>query len=266
MMLPTFVGIGAQRAGTTWIHQCLREHPEVCVPHTKKELHFFNRHYDRGLDWYLSQFDVLPQHKAVGEITPNYLNSEVAVPRMAEVLPDARLFVVLREPVDRAYSAYRLLHEQYEGVSFRKACENSTLVPLGMYADQIARVFRYYRPEQVRVCLYDDLVAAPLRFIQELYAFLGVDPTFSPSSVEVRYNRMIYPTGQTWLTRLRLAWLVKAVKKTPLGNWFRWFHATTGGGLEDGASDADIRNLKRLFHDDLLRLQTLIGRDLSHWM
>jgi hypothetical protein len=266
-MLPTFVGIGAQRAGTTWIHECLAEHPEVCVPHVKKETHFFNRNFDRGVAWYESQFAVLPQHKAVGEITPNYLSHELAIPRMAEVVPLARLFVVLREPVDRAYSAYRLLHEQYEGLSFREACREGTLVPLGLYADQMARVFKYYPAEQVRVFLYDDIVADPRAFIHDLYAFIGVDPSVTPTSVEVRYNAMAYGTSQSVLKRLQLSWLVDAFKKTPVGYWFRRRHAaSTAGNRRNGVSPADITYLKTLFHDDLVRLQGMIGRDLSHWM
>lgn len=266
-MLPTFVGIGAQRAGTTWIHQCLREHPEICVPQRKKELHFFNgRRFEEGVDWYVRQFDVQPQHKAVGEITPNYLSSKVALPRMAEVIPEARLFVVLREPVERAYSAYCLLRSEFEGMSFRQACEHRVLVGLGMYSDQIDRVFRYYPRERVFVRLYDDLVSHPRRFLRDLHTFLGVDPGFIPSAVNVRYNRVVYPTGQDLLKRMRLTFLLNAVKKAPLGRLIRRVHVASGGGLSDAASEADIRHLKQLFHDDVVRLQTLIGRDLSHWM
>lgn len=265
-MLPTFVGIGAQRTGTTWIHECLAEHPEVCVPHAKKELHFFNRHFERGIAWYASQFHVLPQHKAIGEITPNYLSYEVSIPRMAEVIPKAKLFVVLREPVDRAYSAYRLLHEQYEGVTFREACRGGTLVPLGLYADQMARVFKHYPAGQVRVYLYDDIVADARAFIHNLYSYLGVDPTFTPAAVDVRYNAMPYRAGQSLLKQLHLEWLMNGMKKTPLGHWFRRRHAAAAGGQLNGVSPDDIRYLKTLFHDDLVRLQGLIGRDLSHWM
>ena len=101
MPLPNFVGIGAQRAATTWAHICLREHPDVFLPDTK-EVHFFNRNFDRGIAWYEAHFARHAGEAAVGEVTPNYLNNEEAIPRMAHVLPEARLFVILREPIQRA--------------------------------------------------------------------------------------------------------------------------------------------------------------------
>ncbi len=160
-MLPNFIGIGAQRAGTTWLHRCLSEHPQVFVPQPK-EVHFFNRQFERGQAWYEERFAGAEGRIAVGEITPNYLNSPAAIPRMASVIPDARLLVVLREPVARAYSAYCLYHKQYNGLSFRQACESGrSLVELGLYAEQLQRVFNHYRREQVKVLLYEDIQVRP---------------------------------------------------------------------------------------------------------
>ena len=68
-MLPNFIGIGAQRAATTWLYQCLKEHPEVYVPDVK-EIHFFDENYDKPLAWYLSFFENAGGYRAVGVITP----------------------------------------------------------------------------------------------------------------------------------------------------------------------------------------------------
>jgi hypothetical protein len=183
------------------------------------------------------------------------------------VIPHAKLFVVLREPVDRAYSAYRLLHEQYEGLTFLEACREGTLVPLGLYADQMARVFKYYPASQVRVFLYDDIVNDPHRFIHDLYGYVGGDATFTPAAVAVRYNAMPYRSGQSLLKHLHLGWVVDGVKRTRLGHWFRRRHAAVAASTQlSGVSPTDVAYLKTLFHDDLLRLQAMIGRDLSHWM
>ena len=99
-MLPNFLGIGVQRAATTWLHNCLDEHPQVFVP-KDKELHFFSSQFDRGLAWYESCFAAANGQMAVGEITPTYLH-EAPIERIAATLPAARLFLVLREPVARA--------------------------------------------------------------------------------------------------------------------------------------------------------------------
>ena len=262
-MLPTFVGIGVQRAGTTWIHRCLREHPQVCVPHVKKEVQFFNRHFDRGLEWYEAQFVVRPEHVAIGEISPNYLSAPEAIPRMAAIVPHAKLFVVLREPVDRAYSAYHLLSDQYRGLTFREACERGTLIRLGLYAEQLQRLFQYYRRDQVRVFLYDDLRSNPASFLRDLFRWIDVDDSVHPPSTGRRYNRIVFPAGQRLLRRLQLAWVIDAVKNSSVGESLKRIHATE---LEPPRCDDDVRFLKQAFRDDIIRLQELICRDLSAWL
>jgi hypothetical protein len=262
-MLPNFVGVGVQRAGTTWIHRCLREHPQVCVPHVKKEVQFFNRYYDRGLPWYESQFAVRPEHVAIGEISPNYLSAPEAVPRMASIVPGARLFVVLREPVDRAYSAYHLLSDQYRGLTFREACEHGTLIKLGLYVEQLRRLYQHYPREQVRVFLYDDLRADPAAFLRELFRFLGVDETVRPPSTQRRYNRIMFPAGQRVLRRLQLEWVIDAVKNSSVGESLKRLHASE---LEPVRHEEDVQFLKQAFRDDIIKLQELISRDLSAWL
>src|SRR4051812_9293771 len=103
-VLPTFVVVGAMRSGTTALVRYLGAHPRVYVG--RKEVHFFDRHFDKGIDWYKSQFDAPSGVLAVGEGTPRYMFDPVAVQRMARVLPDAKLVVTIREPVARAYSHY----------------------------------------------------------------------------------------------------------------------------------------------------------------
>src|SRR5688500_16728544 len=146
-MLPTFVGIGAQRGGTTWIHRCLAEHPQVFVPEPK-ELQFFNRHFDRGLTWYEDRFRPRHGEICVGEISPNYMNSALAIDRMAEIVPNAKLFTILREPVQRAFSAYKLLRDQYKGLTFQEACSDGrSLVTLGLYAKHMSHVYSRFPRE-----------------------------------------------------------------------------------------------------------------------
>lgn len=86
--LPEFIGIGAQRAGTTWLHECLRTHPQVFVP-LHKETQFFNLHFERGLDEYRMSFCGAKPEAVVGEITPNYHHDEKALQRIREALPGA---------------------------------------------------------------------------------------------------------------------------------------------------------------------------------
>ena len=109
MTLPTFVGIGVPRAGTTWLHTLLDGHPQVYLPTRRKEVRFFDRHFEHGLDWYEGFFCTpgeAARYQAIGEISPQYLYERGCADRIFEVLPSAKLLVMLRHPVDRAYSQY----------------------------------------------------------------------------------------------------------------------------------------------------------------
>jgi len=265
MILPNFVGLGAQRAATTWIYQCLRCHPDVFIP-DKKELAFFNWNFDKGVDWYTAQFAGYSGQKAIGEITPGYLNSEPAIRRIAEMIPDARFFVVLREPVQRAYSAYQLLQERYPGTSFRDACtESSYLVKESLYAEGIERIFGLFHRENVKVFLYDDVQKDPAGVIADLFHFLGVDADYRPSSMGKIYNRAMFSKVQDIVARLGLGWSLGLIKKTPIGDMIKRYHRSRGVGTVDpGASCSDAVRAK--FCDDVIKLEALLGRDLSGWL
>ena len=267
-MLPNFLGIGAQRAGTTWVYNCLREHPQVYMA-SSKELHFFSYNFDKGLCWYESQFQSRNNETAVGEITPNYLNVVNAIPRIAECIPDARLLVILREPLDRARSAYRLLKAaKYDGIAFADACKvNSYLAHLSLYSSQMERVFRYFDRAKVMVALYDDVQATPKGFLGELFRFIGVDDSFEPPSAKERYNQVLYPRLQSVIERVGLGPSLEVFKRTSIGKLTKRIHstsvATSRGVNESYEVSACLRNK---FREDLLKLQDIIDRDLSAWI
>lgn len=264
-MLPTFIGLGAQRAGTTWAYNCLAEHPDVFMTR-KKELHFFYVNYGRGLAWYEEQFAEAGAAKARGEITPDYMYHERALANIARDVPGAKVFVILRNPVDRAISAYALHPDKYAGLSFpQAAAQFPELLDRGMYAKHLAVVRRYFGPAQLKVMFYDDLESAPGPFLDELFSFVGVAPGFRPASVQTRYNRVIYPGLQKWLMGSGLGWTIDAVKRSPLGKWVRASHSTSR--REDpGVGRADLRELAARFAPDVERLSVETGRDLRHWL
>ena len=265
--LPNFVGIGAQRAATTWLYHCLKEHPQVFVPE-HKELHFFDTHFERGLEWYQEQFSAYTGQKAIGEITPNYLNAEEALPRLASTIPDAQLFVVLREPVQRAFSAYTLFYEDvYTGMSFQQACESSQyLINLGLYAEQIERVFQYYDRAQVKIFLYDEVMHSPQRVLADLFTFLHIEDRFAPPSMDKIYNHVLFPRAQRLLNTPYIRWLIDAARQTPLGEWLKRQSAAKHTQQQNGPDEEFQYQLRAHFQPDILRLQECIGRDLSHWL
>jgi hypothetical protein len=264
-LLPNYVCIGAQRAGTTWIHNCLREHPEVLVPQ-EKECHFFDENFEKGVAWYEKKFRVTEGAKAVVDVTPNYLDVPDAAPRMATIIPLAKLFVVLRDPVSRAYSAYTLFRSRFEGLSFREACEQRPyLIDLGMYHKHLSRFFRYYPREQIRVFFYQQLENSPDAFLRDLFAFLGADPTFHPPSARSRPNRVIFPGIQNALRKAGLGWGIELVKRTALGNSIRQIQAARSSFGTELSGD-DIRYFRGVFGDDVRKLEKMLDCDLSSWL
>ena len=129
MNLPDFICIGVQRAGTTWLYECLKEHPEIFVPETK-ELHFFNDNYEKGMTFYSDFFnDANSTKQVIGELTPNYYHDFTALERISQSLPNVKIIFILREPVARAYSHYQLsLTNQCKGMSFDDALDKRPII------------------------------------------------------------------------------------------------------------------------------------------
>ena len=120
---PFFIGIGAQRAGTSWLHSCLCEHPEIYMP--RKEMHFFDNKYEKGVEWYCNEFSNCGEQQKSGEITPDYMSNYQALERIAQLSKKIKLIVILREPIERAYSASQLYksHGQFKDICFNELLE-----------------------------------------------------------------------------------------------------------------------------------------------
>lgn len=264
-MLPTFIGVGAQRAGTTWVYNCLAQHPDVFMS-AKKELHFFDAHYERGIDWYAEQFAAAGAASARGEISPDYMYSRAALAHIARDLPGVRVFAVLRNPVDRALSAYALRQERNQGMSFGAACRRfPVLVERGLYCRHLDVIAEYFSAERVKILLYDDLVERPGAFLDELFAFIGVRTGVRPAAMGTRYNRIIYPRLQKALLGARFGWIIDLVKRTPAGGWIR--NRNSGQRRATGvAAPADLDYLRAAFADDVRELSRRLGRNLDSWL
>ncbi len=267
-MLPDFLGIGAQRAGTTWLYHCLKDHPQIGVSQ-EKELHFFDSGFDRGLSWYENQFPDTGEFEIVGEVTPNYLNHPDAPGRIAGILPDVKLIAILREPVSRAYSAYELFREKRYGAHpFYEACKaGSDLHNLGCYAGQLERYLAHFDRSQLGIWLYDDLQTDPRTFVSEVYGFLGVDATFVPESLRERANAILYPRTQKVLQKLGLGRVMEVAKASGPGRWLkrRLAGSARRPRADNVLTDAQQTEVKALFAPEVDRLEALLGRSLDAW-
>jgi hypothetical protein len=199
-LLPNFVVIGAMRSGSTSLYKYLQAHPDVFMP--RKEIHFFDVKWDRGVSWYHTRFEGYAGQSAVGEATPTYLADPVALDRMAGTIPDARLVAVLRDPTDRAYSHYWMEHARQrdprtfeeavaDELTKRPGAPTSDYLDRGRYARQLEQVCERFPRTRLHVVLLDDLRDRP----QETYAatcrFLGIDDGFVPPRLGERVNRFV---------------------------------------------------------------------------
>lgn len=267
--LPTFIHIGGQRCGTTWVHKCLAEHPQVFMA-DPKELHFFNKHFEEGESWYRAKFTPGAEHKAWGEATPAYLLLEDMPQRIKNMCPDARLIACLRNPVDRAFSAYnlkrngKLAYDTFEDALAQEA----GILERGLYAEQLKRYFALFPREQILVQLYDDLVHHEKRFIREIYTHIGVDAEFKPSWLGKTDNAVILPGMQDRLRGFGLGWAIRTVRDSPVGGMIRrWNRAQKkkkAGQYKDMKPETKQRLLD-YYRKPNEELSELLGVDLSHW-
>jgi len=126
-MLPNFLIVGAQKAGTSSMVIYLSEHPDVSVP--LNEIHFFDidERYKKGLKWYEKHFKKWNGQKAIGEKTPIYMYLEKVPARIAKDLPNIKLIFMLRNPTDRAWSNYWMrVRKGREFLSFREVLDKQT--------------------------------------------------------------------------------------------------------------------------------------------
>ena len=201
--LPDFLVLGAQKAGTTALYEYLRRHPQISGP-SWKEVSFFDRHWARGESWYRGNFPNVARTrgKHVGEASPSYVFHPLAPRRVQEVVPEARLIVLVRNPVDRALSQYnhevalgreplpfeealdaeeeRLRGEQDRMASdpryFSREWWSHTYKARGRYAEQLERWLAVFPREQLLVLPSDDLGSDPARAHAQVLEFLGASP------------------------------------------------------------------------------------------
>jgi hypothetical protein len=196
--LPTYIIAGAMRSGTTALNSYLREHPDVAVSSTK-EVHFFDSFYDRGVEWYREQFPHSESARAVGEATPNYMFSTTALDRIKETLPDVKLVVMLRNPIDRAYSHY--WHDKARGKTEGDFGENVkremdgdqglNYIARGRYRAQIEHILERFPPTALHVEVFEDMVDRPDDLYASVCRFIGVDHSFRPESLGAPVNNFV---------------------------------------------------------------------------
>ena len=298
-----FIGIGAPKSGTTWLAECLRQHPDVILPgtgkqggagvefrniKTAKELDFFTHGYahgldrndgnfDKGLDWYLSHFAPAGPGQVRGEISPVYLVDPESAGLVRRAYPAAKLLAILRDPADTVYSLYwfvRAVTNRVD-VSFEECVERGDFFERGRHWTNLRRYLDLFPREQLHLAVYDDIRTRPAEMIAEVYRFLGVRDDFRPTSLERRVNRAQYVKSaglrdaakgsMALLRRIGLRPLADAIGANRLV-YDLYCRVNLGSGEYPPMGEETRRRLKAAYRDEVLKLQELIGRDLGAWL
>ena len=264
---PDFIGIGAPRAGTTWIHNCLYEHPEIYSP--TKEVLFFSEEFlwQRGRDWYEDIFKDCPPGKKGGEISNSYLKSAVAPGRIAALYPKVKLIACLRHPVERAFSNYLfdLKFGFVKNQSFSEALrENPHYLQYGCYATSLRNYFKYFSREQLLIVIYEEIAPDPAAFIKKIYQFIGVNSHFIPSVINQRFNqsRTLLP----WFINRSALELAAFIRRKRFHR-LRWFLIKSGGEQLFSANKpgkeipaADRKWLLDFYKEEIRGVEEILGR------
>jgi len=290
--LPNFFLLGASKAGTTTLYALLRQHPEIYLPEIK-EPHFFSNDYkyEKGINYYLSSYySGAADYLARGDATPHYLFFEKAAERISHHLPltHQRFIVILRDPVSRAYSLYwNMVREGVEVNSFRRALEleeerskDSEIIKQGtvciqyvassLYAAQLNTYFRYFSHEQFLILLQEDLACDPNAVMKEVFRFLGVQEDIRIRNTEpknqaagsrsVRLQRFLRKPHA--LKHIVGRFLSENAKYRIYSKLYKW----NSSSFFYPPLEREVRQqLYHRFRDDILKLESLLGRNLRHW-
>ncbi|PIR43012.1 hypothetical protein COV24_05160 [candidate division WWE3 bacterium CG10_big_fil_rev_8_21_14_0_10_32_10] len=286
-----FIGIGAPRSGTTWVYNCLKEHPQIQMSF-EKEISFFNdtggmfhnyidSNYKKGLNWYIKQFPIYNKNKKFGSFTVFYLYDKKAAQRIKKHFPNTKIIVVLRNPVDRTYSHYWWYKKGYFEIeksgSFEEAIVNNPeYVERSKYYKYLKRYYKIFGKDKIHVIIFYDIVNRPRKVIRDLYKFLNVDHTYTPLTLRTKVNtakktkyKLITHTINTikYLRVIHLGFLIDIFKPTII--YKKVNELLVNRGTEEykyeRMKNSTRKMLKKEFLPDIEKLEKLIGRDLGIW-
>ena len=270
---------GGIRCGTTWLHAALASHPDVCASPVEKELRFFDRFYDRGVEWYHGHYPARTTSRWVLDSSPSYLDGESVVDRLHAYEPDARLIFLLRDPVRRAYSDYcRHLNARHATFDIpTELAPHSPVVQHGLYYRHLQAYLQRFRPEQMLIALYDDLEQDPKAFLDRVLRFLEISIDHTPPNLRLRTNETKplkrWPLLHEVLRRgyhslLHVPVVGTYVFRLRSENAFEFYHRLNCSPNRDYPPfTADLQSrLADFYRPDVEALAEWLQVDLSHWL
>ena len=306
MTLPNFLILGAPKCGTTSLYSYVAQHPDVFMCFPKEPTFFghegdrglFNGPGDNNeiyrtrvvtsFEAYTKLFNAVTTQKAIGEASTFYLYLPKAPQTIKKYIPRAQMFGVLRNPADRAYSNYLHLARQLrETLSFTEALREEPhrirnnffelwhYKSMGFYYDQVKRYYEMFGQQQVHIYLHEDLQKNMLSVVQEIFGILELDPSFVPN-MSKKWNVGYMPKSPL---REKVYYKLKHATKfcakhapwrlrSPIERTMEFIaHLERPVHVPRPPMPEDVRAaLLEEYREDILKLQDLLRRDLSHWL
>ena len=212
--LPTFIGIGVMKSATTWLSECLRQHPEVYLSELK-EIHFFSTKYYLGMEWYSEQFKKSDDYSAVGEFSVSYFDDFKHVDRIKSNLGNIKILINLRDPISRFVShlkhIYRVEDVNKDEVKYNIDIDFfnhitqrfPSLLRKGLYYPMINYCQQIFGANNVLITTKEDIDKNPKEVIKTVFEFLNIDDKFEPSIIEKNVSVGIIPKS-IFLEKLRV--------------------------------------------------------------
>ena len=296
--MPNFFIIGAPSCGTTSLHYYVQQHPQTFMSRVK-EPHFFSfsdkqfgkmnigtKLYEEirvsTLEEYESLFDEVSNEIAIGEASASYIYSVEVPQRIKNSISEAKFIVILRNPVDRAYSNYiRCVKNGHEPINnFADALKQEPIriqnnwspkwfyKAKGFYYEQLKIYFEVFQKKEIMVCLHDELKNKPESLMKSIFNFLEVDNDFIPNMSEKK-NISVIPKYKNINNILSSSHPIKSFFKPmvskKLGN--KLVKTIKKANMHKPDISLEIRQKLTLeYQADILKLQDLIDRDLSKWL
>jgi hypothetical protein len=273
-VLPTFLGIGVPKAGTTWICDLLRTHPQVAIA-SRKELHYFDRNFDKGIAWYEQFFSGRPGVAAVGEFTTHYLFDPVVPARVRSIASINRLILCLRNPVDRAVSHYRFRQQvdNYRGSFDEFLQEYPNALEWGRYATHLRPWLDHFDLNSFVFIVQEQAAGDLSRTKARLAEALGIDEGAFPPDVGLEPSNASFrpmlrraysaATRQSqFLRRHDLDWAIELGRRLGVKRLL----STPGRHGEAAPVGQDARErLWAVYAPGVEALESMSGLDLSLW-
>lgn len=296
MPVPNFLIIGTAKGGTTSLYYYLNQHPQIYMSRLKEPRFFalegvkldfigpdaeeFSKQSVTDFNEYCQLFEGVQDEIAIGEASPLYLYSMQAPERIKHYVPNIKLIAILRNPVQRAYSSYmHYVREAYETMSFAEALDaEETRIQenwvymwhykrCGHYYQQLMRYFDIFDSNQIKIYLYDDLVADPIALLRDMFQYLGVDDNFVPdltvlNASGIPKNRLLYNLlDKRNPVRSALKFLPKDLRRNVAQPFRQW-----NLGKKPKLAPEIKQNLIETYREEILQLENLLQRDLSAWL